>query len=400
MCMKGISASSGSLARIFAPLVICASTATGPALAAPETPQVIGLGQPIAGQIFGGFTRLSPAQLRDAREHAKRTAKRDTAQYTMIDPPGAVNGTWAWAISNSSAVAGWYLDAKNAYHGFLRAPDGTYTTIDVGSGGETVAYAIDDKGAVGGSYVDRKTNKCPGYLRTPKGKAKKFDPPDDGSVWGRFCLFDGPLNSHSTLIGGYPDPNGMYHSFFRLKDGTLTEFDPPDATEGSSAYGINDSGTISGEYFDSSGYHGYIRATDGTFTEFNAPNNFAVMFAGPINGQGEVEGDYQDASQVYHGYIRAPDGTFTVYDAPDAGGIAGLGTGGQGGINKNGTAAGVYWDAEGYPHGYTRASDGTFAEFDVPGSIATYPFGLNDSGDTTGYYIDAFGTFHGFLRTP
>lgn len=385
-------------------LITAALLLATPAFAAPPAPQIIGLGQPITAAVFRGFARLSPAQLRDAREHAARTARRDTAQYTTIDAPGEGlgqgQGTWAWAISNSSAITGWYVDAKNAYHGFLRAPDGTYTTIDVGSGGETVAYAVNDKGAVGGSYVDRKTNRCPGYLRTPKGKAKKFDPPNDGSLWAQYCAFDGPLNNHGTLVGGYPDSSDVLHSFFRLKDGTLREFDPPDATEGSSAYGINDGGAIAGEYFDSSGYHGYIRATDGTFTEFDPPNSVAIMFAGPINAQGDVEGDYQDTNQVFHGYIREPDGTFVVYDAPDAGKIAGLGTGGQAGINKDGTTAGVYWDAAGYPHGYTRASDGTFTEFDVPGSIATYPSGLNDNGEVAGYYIDPFGTFHGFLRTP
>jgi hypothetical protein len=346
--------------------------------------------------------QLAPSSLRSAREHASRMARRDTAQYTIVDAPGAGGGigqgTLLFGINSLSAAVGSYSDDAGVFHGFERMPDGTYIKVDVGKT-STALYAINDKGLVGGVFVDRKTGRCPGFVSTAKGKLKKFDPPDDSGLWPDDCLFDGPLNNSGTIVGGYYG-GGSLHSFSRLKNGDLTEFDPPGFTY-SQAIGINDAGEISGSDADGTS-HGYIRAGDGPFTEFDPPN--AVWaFAGPINDEGEVEGDFQESNLVYRGYIREPDGSFTVYDAPDAGAASGQGTLGATGINKAGTAAGVYIDADGYPHGYTRAKDGTFAEFDVPGSIATYPFGpsgINDSGVTTGFFIDQWGGLHGFLRTP
>lgn len=368
------------------------------AVASPLVPSQPGLGlrSPILAQ-------LTPELLRRAREHASRNAKHDNAQYTIVDAPGAGNGlgegTWLFGLNSSSATVGYYLDEAGLSHGFERMSDGTYTTIDVRKI-STALYAINDKGLVGGRFVDRKTGRCPGFIRTAKGKLKKFDPPDDGGQWPDDCLSDGPLNNSGTIVGGYADAVGAVHSFLRLKNGALTEFDPPGITNYSSALGINDAGEIAGGYCDST-CHGYVRATDGTFTEFDPPNSVWAV-AGPINEAGEIEGDFQESDLVYRGFIREPDGSFVVFDAPGAGTGPYQGTLGFSGINKDGTVAGVYFDAGGYPHGYTRAKDGTFAEFDVPGAIATYPgfFGIDDSGVTAGYFIDQYGIFHGFLRTP
>lgn len=383
--------------------IAAALFATGlavPAFAAPA--QISAPMQPGFGLHIHPFVAPSAAEIRNLLRHAShRQTKHDTAQYTIVDAPDAGEGwgqgTWLWAINASSAAVGWYVDPAGVSHGFERAADGTYTTVDVGNI-DTVAFAVNDKGVVGGSYVNRKTGRCPGFLRNTKGKTKKFDTPDDGGIWPENCLIDGPLNASGTIVGGYADAGGAYHSFLRLKNGALTEFDPPGGIT-STAYGINDAGEIGGDYY-SSGWHGYIRAADGTFTSFDPPGSPPFTFAGFINAAGEVEGDYEDSSQVFHGFVREPDGSFVLYDAPDAGTQAGGGTGGQGGINKDGTVAGAYFGTDNNPHGYTRAKDGTFTEFDAPGSIATYPFGINDSGVTTGFFIDQYGVFHGFLRTP
>ena len=366
-------------------------------------PLPVALSQPGLGLRSPALMELTPASLRRAREHASRRAKHDSAQYTIVDAPGAGGGvgqgTWLLGLNSSSAAVGYYIDEAGLSHGFERMSDGTYITIDVGKI-STALYTLNDKGLVGGRFVDRKTGKCPGFIQTPKDKLKKFDPPDDSGFWPYDCLSDGPLNNSGTLVGGYTDAAGAAHSFLRLKNGALSEFDPPGITNYSSALGISNAGEIAGGYCDST-CHGYVRATDGTFTEFDPPNS-AWAVAGPINEEGEIEGDFQASNLVYRGFIREPDGSFVVYDAPGAGTGPYQGTLGFSGINKDGTVAGDYFDAGGYPHGYTRAKDGTFTEFDVPGSIATYPgfFGINDSGVTGGFFIDQYGSFHGFLRTP
>jgi molybdopterin/thiamine biosynthesis adenylyltransferase len=46
--------------------------------------------------------------------------------FTMIDAPGAGTGvgqgTCAAGNNSAGAVAGWYVDANNVAHGFLRTP--------------------------------------------------------------------------------------------------------------------------------------------------------------------------------------------------------------------------------------------------------------------------------------
>ena len=55
---------------------------------------------------------------------------------TTFDIAGNVDGITTNAIIDSGAIAGFYLDANDVSHAFLRARDGTITTFDVpGSGG-------------------------------------------------------------------------------------------------------------------------------------------------------------------------------------------------------------------------------------------------------------------------
>jgi hypothetical protein len=41
---------------------------------------------------------------------------------TTFDAPGAANGTFPVNINDRGAIAGFYLDANNVYHAFLRLP--------------------------------------------------------------------------------------------------------------------------------------------------------------------------------------------------------------------------------------------------------------------------------------
>src|SRR6516225_11891225 len=78
---------------------------------------------------------------------------------------------------------------------------------------------------------------------------------------GTFVTFDVPgaistnpssINNSGAITGGYFDAGGLIHSFLRTSDGTITPFDAPGATCGptqnfcTAAYGINPAGTIVG----------------------------------------------------------------------------------------------------------------------------------------------------------
>lgn len=345
------------------------------------------------------FAKPLPAEIRNAMQHASPHAKRDDAQYTIIDDPGEGyalgQGTFSFGLNSLGAVVGYYDDGKT--HGFERATDGSYRTIDVGKRG-TAAADINDKGAIAGqtNFYSDQGQRCPGFLLTSKGKLKKFEPPDiQGCSEDTFSI-----GKSSSIVGDYEGSDGRYHGFLRTKDGAIAAIDAPGAVD-TFASDINDISAVTGTYIDNNGYHGYIRSAESTFTTFDAPGGPASgTIAGRINNLGEVEGDYANGDGVSHGLIRNPDGSLTEYDAPDAGHGAGQGTYGYGGINNQGTVAGFYWDANNVAHGYVRSSDGVLTEFDPPGSIWTVVWDINDSGVVTGTYMDQFANFHRFLRTP
>jgi hypothetical protein len=92
--------------------------------------------------------------------------------YVTLDPPGSV-ATIAKAINPRGDIVGVYLDSSNVEHGFLRAPDGIFTTIDAPGAGTaseqgTVTWSINPAGAIAGLYIDS-SNVFHGYLRTPDG---------------------------------------------------------------------------------------------------------------------------------------------------------------------------------------------------------------------------------------
>lgn len=324
------------------------------------------------------------------------------ASFTEFDAPGAGTGwgqgTLAYQINASSEIVGYYIDSQYNDHGFVRTSDGTFTTFDI-KGASTWPIKINDHGMIGGSYDVLRAQKdiFNGFLRSAQGKVKIVNPPRNR--WG--ASIDG-INLSGASAGNYADGNGV-HGFLRANDGTITEFDPPGATD-TDALGINDSGTIVGLYWNGDQHgileHGYLRAADGTFTEFDAPDGSGGTTASAINRGGWIVGQYDDANRVSHGYLRNPAGTFAEYDAPDAGKGAYQGTlGAQ--INSHANVAGGYIDSNNGEHGYIRLKNGSLAEFDAPDAAnMTIPGGINDRDIISGYYQDAAGVYHGFLRMP
>ena len=78
--------------------------------------------------------------------------------FATFDAPGVQNAVPV-SINQNGAITGSYVDARGASHGFLRAPDGTITTVDVPSAGTgliqgTFALSINQKGAITGYYGD------------------------------------------------------------------------------------------------------------------------------------------------------------------------------------------------------------------------------------------------------
>lgn len=150
-------------------------------------------------------------------------------KFTVLDAPGAGTGSnqgtgcfgCTFAINQSGAIVGTYLDANNVFHGFVRSPEGKFTTFE-----------------------------APGADTTP------------GSFNGTGCFSDCPvdLNDWGEITGSYWDSNNMQHGFLRTPDGSFVTVDPP-GSAGTQPESINDSGAITGYYLDTNNvYHGFLWA--------------------------------------------------------------------------------------------------------------------------------------------
>ena len=239
---------------------------------------------------------------------------------TNIDPPGSIgstefapSGTAPIAINPTGYITGNYLDANFGLHGFLRAPGGgPPTTFDPpgSSGPQTYPMAINPAGAITGSYLDVNTGTFQGFLRAPDGTFPKFDP--QGSLLSPTSLLTQvtAINPAGAITGWY-FPNfftGPVHGFLRSPNGNIISFDPPAPLPalGIFPYAINPAGTITGNYFGNNQYHGFLRATGGAFTTFDPQGSTNTTTPTAINQSGEVTGWYYDASFIVRGFLRVP----------------------------------------------------------------------------------------------
>jgi len=132
--------------------------------------------------------------------------------FTVIDAPGAVLGTWIWAINSQGEVIGDTEDANYQGHPYLRTSDGTFTGIDVPNGVSTRPAGINNAGTIVGTFATATTSGPYTYhifLRAADGTFTAFDAPSQS-----FTVGSG-ISSSNAVVGNYQDANGVYHGFLR-----------------------------------------------------------------------------------------------------------------------------------------------------------------------------------------
>jgi hypothetical protein len=324
------------------------------------------------------------------------------ATVITFDVPGAgtgtSQGTFPTSIDVSGRIAGYYVDANFAGHGFLRARDGTITTFDPPGSLSIDVNSINAAGTITGEFlvIEGRSEVYRGFVRAPDGTITTFDPPGSGST----RAFS--INSAGAIAGFYSDASSVTHGFVRAPSGKFTTFDVPGLLDDVTS--INDFGVVTGSYYHDTDwrYHSFVRAPNGTVTTFDAPGAGPFLaqgtFAESINLLGVVTGFYYDASYVMHGYVRTRDGVVTTIDPP------GSSESDARSINLMGVVAGSYNDTRG--HGYVRTPDGTFTTIDIPVTATGGYKGAASASDinlwcmVTGYYSDPNFGIHGYVWIP
>ncbi len=135
--------------------------------------------------------------------------------FTTFEAPGAGTeshqGTVAYSINTSGAIAGYYLDASSVKHGFVRSSNGTITTFEVPGEAGTIAQAINTSGTIAGSYSDA-SNVFHAFVRSSNGTITTFE------ILGAAGTVAQAINTSGTIAGSYSDSSNVYHSFVRAAD--------------------------------------------------------------------------------------------------------------------------------------------------------------------------------------
>lgn len=270
--------------------------------------------------------------------------------FITIDPPGT-GFTIAFGVNDRGKVVGTFYDATGG-HGFLRNEDGRFSTIDdplaqTVNGFGTEARGINANGVIVGDYCAAApcdgVSVIKGYVLTPDTE-NRYDRDDFKTL-----QTPGHVNSYLQRINSERDIVGCEHD----TDTMMT-------------------------------MHGILRE-DGKVKRFPTP---ASMNNG-INDRGEIVGYYTDLTTgAAHGYLLQK-GVATLIDFPGA-----LNTSAWD-INNRGQVVGIYQAQDKSVHGYLWQK-GKFTRVDIPGALETRVFGINSEGDMVGVYVDA-NTGHGFL---
>ena len=230
--------------------------------------------------------------------------------FAVPGADGAGGGTVPLSINSSGAITGYCFPEFNASHSFGRNANGAIATFDPPNTHEGIgsaAQSINDEGAITGFYAGdtSQVSFIHGYLRSPDGTFTTFDAPGTPTETVPCCI-----NLSGTIAGTYlvPDANGNTgaHPFLRASDGTITAFD-----FFASIRGINPRGSFVGSYATAgnpSQAHGYVRHPDGTFISFDAPGVGACsgsLFTEPtgVSPSGAITGWYEDANCANHGFL-------------------------------------------------------------------------------------------------
>ncbi|MGC2354061.1 MAG: hypothetical protein WA496_11730 [Candidatus Udaeobacter sp.] len=263
------------------------------------------------------------------------------------------------------------------------------TTFDYpGTGVVTTSpQKINERGDIVGEFIDS-SGVVRGFVRFSDGSfsAPIVDPNDTvGFTEGR------GINNSGTVVGDYAISDGNLHSFF-LSGGTFTEYDVPGAAT-TLVLGINDPGDFAGGD-DSSGTLQAFISVHGTLTSFGVPGAFQTLAYDINNNKKLVVGYYVDSSGILHGYYRDANGALHFPIDP-SGSIATV----LFGDNDRNWVVGRYADSSGVTHGLFFTAPNNFFTFDVPGSTFTSLNGISSQGNITGRYADPSmpGIAHGFI---
>jgi hypothetical protein len=226
----------------------------------------------------GKFSVGAAAVMILAAVAASQTSTSVAYEYAKIAYPGALL-TLPQAINNDKVVAGSYFDSADNVHGFLYRRD-KFTSVDLPGATATEVMGINDRGDIVGVYQLPGPLSFHGFLRHDG----QFITIDDPAAQFGTTAFG--INNAGTVVGSYDNAHG-----FIYENGVFRTYDAPQApgeSPNTQLNGINNLGWISGQVFTGGIWRGFwIIGEELNFLE--RPKNRDSQVTG-MNVRGDVVG--------------------------------------------------------------------------------------------------------------
>jgi hypothetical protein len=279
--------------------------------------------------------------------------------------------------------------------GIAAAPPLTFTFSDVHankSATETDTFAVNNSGAIAGDYVDSAGIQHAMILAGKKlTSVNHKNCVNTGGFSSGAIAFYG-INSAGAAAGWCTNSTTGVNQAFVYSGGKFSAVSFPKASS-TQAIGINDGGDVVGLYVDSTGLqHGYVKkgkkytsidVTGDTSTEAWGINNKGQIAVFAINSAGGYEGF------VYNGK------TFKKISDPNAGSSGTI----VRDVNNKGDVTGAYFNSASQEVGFLFHGGKYYDVADPKANNNTRPDGVNDKLEIVGRYTPTDGSNVGFKAT-
>ena len=129
-----------------------------------------------------------------------------------------------------------------------------------------------------------------------------------------------------------------------------------------------------------------------TFSDVHANKTATETDSYGVNNFGTIAGDFIDSSGIQHGMLLGKKTVFATLDYSKCSSVIAVYA-----VNNHCTAVGWCTGTSGSPIAFTW-SKGKFTDIGFPNATATEATGINDSGDVVGLYLDSASVQHGFVK--
>jgi len=202
------------------------------------------------------------------------------------------------------------------------------------------------------------------------------------------------INDQGTIAGEYELADGQAFGFF-LTNADYDTFESGTLCGGQACdtdvSGINNHGDFAGSFRPGADLQPFIDL-DGVAIPVASPNSSTVAFFNALdNSSSAAVGNYLDSQENGHSFVYVvATQAIALIDIPGATQTF------LSGINSQRTLTGYYVDAENVGHGVVVVGK-QLVFFDYPGAIFTNLAGINDRNALCGSYIDDLGMSHGLI---